>query len=154
MWDLSFPTKDQTHILCIGRRILNHWTTREVPTSNCKRRDVCAMGFQKGGKEDSNGEGLDSNSRTSAYYLCGFGQVTWFLYLSLFICLMGITTATLCLWGNYEYFNRCRVWVCFLVRHPRHPTIVLSLSPLIVYPQKSDCHCPSCLINANSFPKP
>ena len=32
MWDLSFPTRDQTGIPCIARPILNHWTTREVPT--------------------------------------------------------------------------------------------------------------------------
>ena len=30
MWDLSSPTKDQTCVPCIGRRILSHWTTREV----------------------------------------------------------------------------------------------------------------------------
>ena len=30
MWDLSSPTRDQTCISCIGRQILNHWTTREV----------------------------------------------------------------------------------------------------------------------------
>ena len=24
-------TRDRTRVLCIGRRILNHWTTREVP---------------------------------------------------------------------------------------------------------------------------
>ena len=29
---LSFPTRDQTHVPCIGRRILNHWTTMEVPS--------------------------------------------------------------------------------------------------------------------------
>ena len=32
---LSYPVAcrmwDQTHIPCIGRQILNHWTTREVP---------------------------------------------------------------------------------------------------------------------------
>ena len=32
MWDLSSTTRDQTRIPCIGRQILNHWTTREVPT--------------------------------------------------------------------------------------------------------------------------
>ena len=26
----SSQTRDQAHILCIGRQILNHWTTREV----------------------------------------------------------------------------------------------------------------------------
>ena len=31
MWDLSSPTRDRTRIPCIGRQILNHWTTREVP---------------------------------------------------------------------------------------------------------------------------
>ena len=31
MWDLSSSTRDQTHIPCIRRWVLNHWTTREVP---------------------------------------------------------------------------------------------------------------------------
>ena len=31
MWDLSSPTRDQTRTPCIGRRSLNHWTTKEVP---------------------------------------------------------------------------------------------------------------------------
>ena len=31
MWDLSSPTRDRTRIPCIGRRILYHWTTGEVP---------------------------------------------------------------------------------------------------------------------------
>ena len=30
MWDLSL-TRDRIHFPCIGRRILQHWTTREVP---------------------------------------------------------------------------------------------------------------------------
>ena len=30
MWDLSSLTRARTHIPCIGRWILNHWTTREV----------------------------------------------------------------------------------------------------------------------------
>ena len=29
-WAYS-QTRDQTHVPCIGRQILNHWTTREVP---------------------------------------------------------------------------------------------------------------------------
>ena len=29
MWDLSSQTRDQTHVHCTGRRIPNHWTTRE-----------------------------------------------------------------------------------------------------------------------------
>ena len=30
MWEPSSPTRDRTHVPCIGRRILYHWTTREV----------------------------------------------------------------------------------------------------------------------------
>ena len=31
MWDLSSLTRDRTRVPCVGRRILNHWTTREIP---------------------------------------------------------------------------------------------------------------------------
>ena len=31
IWDLVFPTRDRTHIPYMGRRSLNHWTTKEVP---------------------------------------------------------------------------------------------------------------------------
>ena len=30
MWDLNFSTRAQTRVPCIGRQILNHWTTKEV----------------------------------------------------------------------------------------------------------------------------
>ena len=30
VWDFNSLTRDQTHITCIGKQILNHWTTREV----------------------------------------------------------------------------------------------------------------------------
>ena len=32
MWGLSCLTGDLVHVPCIARRILNHWTSREVPT--------------------------------------------------------------------------------------------------------------------------
>ena len=32
-WDLNSPARNQTCVSCIGRQILNHWTTREVPDS-------------------------------------------------------------------------------------------------------------------------
>ena len=32
MWNLSSLTRDRTHIPCIAKQILNHWTTREVPS--------------------------------------------------------------------------------------------------------------------------
>ena len=33
MWDLSFPTRDRVYAPCIGKQILNHWTTRDVPST-------------------------------------------------------------------------------------------------------------------------
>ena len=30
MLDLSSPTRDRTHVSCIGRQILNHWTTSKL----------------------------------------------------------------------------------------------------------------------------
>ena len=35
-WDLSSLTMDGTRVPCIGRRILNHWTTREVHLTHLK----------------------------------------------------------------------------------------------------------------------
>ena len=40
MWDPSSPTRDQTHVLCIARRILNHWTTKEVPLLFNKKKKI------------------------------------------------------------------------------------------------------------------
>ena len=31
VWDLGSLTRDGTHVPCVGRKILNPWTTREVP---------------------------------------------------------------------------------------------------------------------------
>ena len=33
MWDLSSQTRDRTHVPCIGRWIVNLWTTRDIPKS-------------------------------------------------------------------------------------------------------------------------
>ena len=35
------PTRDRTHVPCIGRRILNHWSTREVPNWLLKASIIC-----------------------------------------------------------------------------------------------------------------
>ena len=41
MWDLRSLTRDQIHTPLIGRRSLNHWTTREIPTlSLTSHRDL------------------------------------------------------------------------------------------------------------------
>ena len=36
MWDLSSWTRNRTPVPCICGRVLNHWTTREVPLRNFK----------------------------------------------------------------------------------------------------------------------
>ena len=42
MWDLSSQARDQTHVPCIGRWILNHWPTREVPWQLIFIKILCA----------------------------------------------------------------------------------------------------------------
>ena len=37
-WVFSSPTRDWTHIPCIGRRSLNHWTAREIPLYFLKKQ--------------------------------------------------------------------------------------------------------------------
>ena len=39
IWDLNSPTRGRTHVPCIGRWILNHWTVREVPS--CSLLSTC-----------------------------------------------------------------------------------------------------------------
>ena len=58
MWDSRSCTRGQTHVLCISRQILNHWTTREVlcykfwsvtlvksglPISSQAQKDACRI---------------------------------------------------------------------------------------------------------------
>ena len=54
VWDLSSFTRDQARIPCIGRQILNHWTTREVmsnvvdlksPDGFCRGDNGCDLLF-------------------------------------------------------------------------------------------------------------
>ena len=54
MWDLSSLTRDQTHVLYIGRQILNHWTTREVPFSSFNNGENI-IGFLDGQGERGRG---------------------------------------------------------------------------------------------------
>ena len=45
MWNLSSPNKDWTWVPCIGRQILNHWTTRGIPIAllwwNLSSKRIC-----------------------------------------------------------------------------------------------------------------
>ena len=60
MWDLSFLTKDGTHVPCIWKWILNHWTTREI--HSCCYKEIfriqtmqgeCPRHVNEGGWEES-----------------------------------------------------------------------------------------------------
>ena len=51
MWDLSSPIRDQTHVPCIGRQILNHWTTREVPLLEFEWTGLDGLKFEAEGKK-------------------------------------------------------------------------------------------------------
>ena len=42
MWDLSFLARDQTHVPCFGRQILNHWTTRKVSVQGVLERTAAS----------------------------------------------------------------------------------------------------------------
>ena len=44
MCDLSAPVRDQTHVPCIGRQILRHWTIRKVCMCVCVCVCVCTLG--------------------------------------------------------------------------------------------------------------
>ena len=62
MWDLSSPTRDRTRVPCIGRRILNHWTTREVPL--CVFLDINSL--------DLSFANIFSHSRQSFHFVNSF----------------------------------------------------------------------------------
>ena len=45
MRDLSFPTRDQTCVPCLGRQILNHGTTAESPSVLFLKGNLCLLMF-------------------------------------------------------------------------------------------------------------
>ena len=77
-------TRDRTHVPCIGRQILNHWTTREVLLKIFKRRfqllkrkletfDELLEIF----KQES-----DQNRRTfQVDYIDGYGDTTYLIFI-------------------------------------------------------------------------
>ena len=48
MWDSSCPTRDQACTPCIGRQSLNHWTTKEVPSTRLLPWLSTSEGFLNG----------------------------------------------------------------------------------------------------------
>ena len=61
-WDLSSSTKDQTCVPCIGKWILNHWTTRDLCHQHLKGKKAEA---QRGKTMSGDRVGLGSNYTAS-----------------------------------------------------------------------------------------
>jgi len=40
LWDLSSPTRDQTHAPAVEAKIINHWTTRELLPWGLKKGEI------------------------------------------------------------------------------------------------------------------
>ena len=58
---LCSQTRDQTHVLCIGKQILNHWTTRKgFPDNSVGKESACNAGDPSSipGLGRSSGEGI------------------------------------------------------------------------------------------------
>ena len=45
----SSRTRDQTHVLCTGRQIPNHWATRDVPGAHLRDEKLAAQGDEGAG---------------------------------------------------------------------------------------------------------
>ena len=67
IWDLSFPSRDRTHALCIGRWILNHRTPREVPKSTLDDKNIKMI--QKEINPEYSLEGLVLRLQTSGHLM-------------------------------------------------------------------------------------
>ena len=75
MWGLSSPTRDRIRVPCIGRRILYHWTTREVPglvLSRCPNL------------------GLESNLLKPPSFFFFFNKFIYFIIYLLFLAVLGL----------------------------------------------------------------
>ena len=56
MWDLSSLTRDQTRVPFIVRRILYHWTTREVPAHYILKQEGSQHQSRAEGGKEGKGE--------------------------------------------------------------------------------------------------
>ena len=54
----SSRTRNQTHTPCIGRRSLNYWTAREVPTGEFKNKHRTGNGVEGSSVEEGSNETL------------------------------------------------------------------------------------------------
>ena len=56
MWDLTSLTREPTRVPCIGRWILNNWTTREVRGGKILRSELNELGEGDGIEGQNTGE--------------------------------------------------------------------------------------------------
>ena len=89
-WGL-FPTRDQPHVRCIGRGILNHWSTREAPPSLLRPSPTSsweAVAKKSAGETYTHTQGLDSErpgfeSQLRHLPACNLKQATSWLYTTI-----------------------------------------------------------------------
>ena len=91
MWDLSFPSRDQTRVPCIGRQILKHGPPGKAPGwfldrgksegSNLVEKLSLALESERPGSE-------------SWFWLCDFEELSTSRSLSLLVCSRDITLPT------------------------------------------------------------
>ena len=77
VWDLSSPTRVQTHIPCLTRQILNLWTTREVPRELFMRGKK--LGWWEEGARNKRQDGLRFEWLVGAFWERNLrlGQLLW-----------------------------------------------------------------------------
>ena len=69
MWDLNSLTRDRTHVPCIGKWLLNHWITREFPTSSFLV-SFLGCGTRLGLRCTDINEMLDKGTRGRVAFIC------------------------------------------------------------------------------------
>ena len=84
MWDLSLPTRDQTHLPELKIQNLNHWTTREVPVP-----DPLKLAFYV-----SFLGGLRRYFKIPTLFFLSFSPFSFFISFTIILCRGCLTQAT------------------------------------------------------------
>ena len=106
MWDLSSPIRDQTRVPCIGRQLLNHWTTREVPRSTILSAELELL------NHTSNADLGSASAKMPAH---GYNPLETVVLSSSLLTLAECQDLTLCslgwlLWEGSVHFSFTSFW--------------------------------------------
>ena len=160
-WDLSSPTRDQTPVPCIGRWILNHCATREVPTASLKRTgtgvpgDILTISIQVPGKKfDQLFSGGNCKIREPLRVNNPQFLVSLFVHLSFFNKFIYLFLAVLGLRFCVRAFSSCgkRGPVFIAVRGPLSRPLLLRSTGSRCAGSVVVAHGPSCSVACGIFP--